>query len=134
MNAGRRKNLCFAGAFGNVTGLAEIEAFLFLDYVYAQKRFQIVRFGDGVPLLQDIAELSDQGLITSGDGKVINVDAEVDAVAIRVDFEEKAGIIDGALISTSLEIRGELIVKCLGSPIETIQCAVKFPYGLRFRI
>jgi len=34
----------------------------------------------------------------------------------------KAGIIDGALISTSLEIRGELIVKSFCGPIETVQC------------
>ena len=37
-----------------------------------------------------------------------------------IEFEEKAEIIDGAMISTSLEIRVELIVECFGTMTSTV--------------
>ena len=58
----------------------------------AEEALQVVGLRDGELLLEDPAQVVDQGLMCCGDGKVIDVDAEDDLPGIWAELVEEAGI------------------------------------------
>ena len=61
------------------------------------------------------------------DGKVVDVDAEVDLAAVGVEAIEEAGVMCGSVVLMSKEKRCELVVERFRCSIETIQCSFEFP-------
>jgi hypothetical protein len=59
-----------------------------LDNVDSKKRFQIVRFRDGILELQHIAEFGDEILSGGSNGKIVYMDAEIYLFSIWVETEE----------------------------------------------
>ena len=75
-----------------------------------------------------VTEFRDEFVVAVGDGKVIYVNAEVDAASVQVESEEKARVVDGSFVVASEEECRELVVESLWCSVESVQRAPKSPY------
>ena len=87
------------GTLGDVAGLAQVKVVVLLDDVNAEEGFEVVGFSDCVLFFEDVAEFGDQIAVAGRDGEVVDVDTEVDALAVGVDFEEETRIVGGSAVA-----------------------------------
>ena len=81
------------GALGYVAGLTQIKVIVLLNDVDAEEGFEIVGLGDCVVFLESIAKFSDQIAAAGRDGEIIDMDAEVDTLAVGFDFEKETRVV-----------------------------------------
>ena len=49
--------------------------------------------------LESVVQLDNRIVVAGCDSEIVNVNAEVDALAVWVDFEEEARVVDGSAVA-----------------------------------
>jgi hypothetical protein len=56
--------------------------------------------------LESVVQLDNQIVVACCDSEIVNVNAEVDALAVWVDFEEGARVVDGSAVAFA-QLKGD---------------------------